>query len=305
MQFNRIALLFKYEDFISIYEKLPQFTYRQYRQNSINKGNILIVYELQHDIKSQAQLLWVANIKEYMKYTIKVKFDFVEVDEIKAMECSNIKYTLQKLQSYFNQIEIKYPKVIYPFYKDELYRNLCLYAKSLYYYRLLSIEMVMYTAYKMNYKLGNPYTHKELFKKVYGAYILIINSQEELKQKLTRQDLKLALKKGGVIRGQQMKQQHHYHLEQVQKLIKNREFIKPNGKVNVTAIANEIGLRRETISRILKNVSMLLFPFFFLWLQFQSLNIHSKKTVYHNVIAKVTLLKKYPLTIGFREVENC
>lgn len=259
MQFNKISIQFTSDDYTKVAYLLPTPTYRRTVTHSNNKYYLIITYELKHSITSSKQFKWLSNIKQSMKNQIKENFEFVEYVSSSNQENTNIKYTLQELQQYFKAINTTYPKIYLPSNKKEIYQRLCLYSSKLYYYKLFYLEMILYAAMKMNKILQEPYSYKELLSKSINAYEFIAKS--ELKQKLTKEELTMALKQGGNKRAMQKKKQKELNQSRVEELIKTEDFIKPNGKVNVSAIAEQLNLSRVTITTLLKNISLCLFPF--------------------------------------------
>jgi len=287
MQFNKITLEFLFEDYEQVAYSLPIPSHTSHLTYINHKGYIVITYELKHSITSLNQFKWVSNLKYYMKYHIKVPFKFIDtIDTIKIIDH---KYTLQELQEYFKPITITYPKIYLAQTKKDLYKHLCIHAKTLYYHDMLTLEMVIYSSIFMNNILQKPYSYKELLNKSKRAYNFIIDNKHNLKQKLKPTLLKNAHKLGGKKRGNQKKMEHQNNINQILELIKSGNFIKANNKPNITAIANELNLRRETVSRIYKKTLLCFLPFFFFSFIHLQNNILSSTSIYHNAIAKVTL----------------
>lgn len=98
----------------------------------------------------------------------------------------------------------------------------------------------------------------------YRAYNFILKNKNRFKQQLTPSKLKDAYKRGGKIRGNQMKIKMQENKRMTQKLINTGSFNKPNGKPNITAIAKELNLSRVTITKILKETLFSFIPLIFI-----------------------------------------
>lgn len=295
MQFNKISLQFLTDDYQTVAYSLPIPTYRRSVTKSNQQGYLVITYELKHVVTSLNQFKWLANIKQSMQQYIKVEFEFIEYMESSSQENSNIKYSFKELQEHFKSINTIYPKIYLPTNKKEIYQRLCIYAKALYYNKIFYIEMLMFAAIRMNNLLGKPLNYKEILNKSKRAYSLVEKTKDEVKQKLTQSELKTALKSGGTKRGEQKKMEQKKNQEQIFKLINSGEYFKPNGKPNITVIANQLNLKRETVSRIYSKSLLCVLSFFFF--SYLYLNSYVMKeigigSVYHNAIAKVTLFQE-------------
>lgn len=263
MQFNKISLQFLTAEYEKVAYSLPIPTYRRILTHTEHQGYVVITYELKHSITSQNQFKWLSNIKQSMQKHIKASFLYIEYQESINQENTNIKYSLIELQEHFDPVATSYPQIYLPSNKKEVYQRLCLYASKLYYYKVFYLEMVMFAALKMNEILKKPFSYKELLKKSIMAFKLVMNNPP--KQKLNKRELNQALVNGGKKRGQQMKQKQHQHQEQIQRLLNDHDYIKPNGKPNISLIASKLNLNRNTIMRILKKSLLCFFPLFFLY----------------------------------------
>ncbi len=106
----------------------------------------------------------------------------------------------------------------------------------------------------MNQKLQDTdkYQYKELYKKVEATYKYITTNKDgRFKQKLTPTQLKDAHKKGGKIRGKQKKLESIKPKSKIQKLSKDKNFLKSNNKANISKIAKELNLSRTTVTKYL------------------------------------------------------
>lgn len=260
MQFNKISLQFLTDNYSKIAYSLPIPTYRRIKTKSNHQGYVIVTYELTHSITSMNQFRWQANIKQSMKEHIKVEFLFAEYIETVNQENTSIKYTFKSLQEHFKPIKTIYPKIYLPSNKSDIYQRLCIYASKLFYHKMFHLEMVIYAAIKMNNILKKPCNYKELLNKSIRAYTLV--SKTETKQKLTPIELRAALKTGGQKRGVQKKMEQMENKKKIEELIKSNEYIKPNGKINITKVATDLELSRVTVTNIVNQTLLSFFPFF-------------------------------------------
>ena len=280
MQFNKISLQFLTDDYTKVAYSLPIPTYRKNITKTEHQGYVTITYELKHSITSINQFKWLANIKQSMKEHIKSTFEFVEYLESKNQEYTNEKYTFKSLQEHFKSIKTIYPKIYLPTNKKDVYQRLCIYASKLYDNRIFYIELIMFAAIKMNDLLGNPYNYKELINRSKRAYDFVNKSEPQ--KKLIGNELKAAFKIGGIKRGEQKKMEQKKNQEQIKKLIESGEYIKPNGKVNISAIAKELSLSRVTVTNLAKKTLFSFLPLFFISYLSLMNYINCNISVYHN-----------------------
>lgn len=299
MQLNKISLQFLFDDYERVAYSLPTPTQIRVISKYNHQGYVCITYELKHLIKSKKQLKWLANIKHSMKNEIRVDFDFVEYVETNQDKYK--KYSLEELSQFFKSINtIKYPKSPYVENKKAIYRSLCIHAKNLYYYKILSLEMVIYESMNMNDILNKPYTDRELLNLSYKAYEYITRNKENLKQRLSSNQLKRALKEGGEKRGKQMKDKKETHKRLILGTLKEECNIKKNGKPNIHLIAKKLNLSRPTVTKILKEILFSFLPFFFISYVYLYSYLIGYGYEYHNVIANFTLLTEQRFIGGYR-----
>jgi len=221
----------------------------------------------------------VSGIKLAMLNKVYVNFDFIdEVSISNNTHYSGTIYNLEELSNAFGKEKIKFPKFVQPQTKKELHRNLSWYAVKLYYNSILNIDGLKATALIMNARLDDKFSEREVFKIAFSVHAFINNPSNSFRQKLPRAELKKILsssgKKGGLLRGKQKTDEAKANKQKVIDLIQSNNYNKPNGKVNVTAIAHATKLHRTTVSSIINNLAL----FLVLLTTFNSFNYHS----YHN-----------------------
>jgi len=282
------------KDYIKVEGILPTPSYTQHLQ-SINEKSVLIIFEIDYDLKTPQQYQWLSDIKIIWKRNIIVNFEYV--NEFFVNEHTKINsaiYSLQELGRTFHSEFIAYPKPFYPPTVKELYKRLVWYANRLNKKDLLTIEILYATAKRMNSKLDKRYQDKELYKKSFQAYSYIKENPSDK----TKKEVQQIKKRNGVKRGMQITKEFQERVSKVEALIPLH--VKPNGKPNVTAISKKLGLSRVTITNIVKIISMTLFVVWF----------KSSLLIYENDIATkectilpsatFTLFPK-PLLKGFKQ----
>jgi len=278
--------------------KLPTPSYENILISSSGEKEIIIIYEIEHHLKTSIQYQWLSDIKIHFKRNLLIDFDFVTEFYINEYStCRGVKYSLDELSKVFKGEFIKYPNPMYPATKKELYQKLVWYATRLKDKELLTLEAIYAVSLKFNRAIGNEYQQKELYKKSYEAFIFV---QDRYKRK-TKQEVISIKKQNGVKRGQQRTQERQKLMEQIKKLIPYH--LKPNGKPNLSEIARELKVRRETVSRIFK---ILLVTSFIFWiktsLEYNSFSKQSERVANGYTIlrsAKVTLFRNAYLK-GFK-----
>ena len=98
----------------------------------------------------------------------------------------------------------------------------------------------------MNNKLSDKYQNKELHKKVLGAYMWVDEGKEGFSVGLDAKQLKESHSKGAIIKNLNQAQKTK---ERVQQFLKSGDFIKPNGKVNLSSLAKAMNMTRKTVAK--------------------------------------------------------
>ncbi len=135
---------------------------------------------------------------------------------------------------------------MYPQNKKELYQRLCWYGKRLIHQKVFTKEAITSAALLMNKKLEAKYSDKELHKKALGAYMFIDQNRENFKVKLDEKQLKEAHSKGGRIRKAKQIQKTK---EKIEQFLKSGDFLKANGKVNISLLARSLNMNRKTVAK--------------------------------------------------------
>ncbi len=123
-----------------------------------------------------------------------------------------------------------------------------LHGKKLRYERVFTQEAMIATALMMNKHLTDKMIDKDVHKKALAAYRFIKENKQHFKEKLSKKKLKEAHSKGAAMTNQMQTEKTK---ERIAALLKDEAFIKPNGKVNKTALANALNVHRKTLDRYL------------------------------------------------------
>ncbi len=240
------------DDYIKVKGLLPTPSYTDTLHSRTNQ-KIILIYQLEGYITSYSQYRWISNIKLGLKKYLFVPFEYVEEFYItNTTDTTSILYQIEELSKAFKAPLVTYPKIMYPVTKKELYRCLCWYGKRLIHQECFTKEIMISTALLMNSKLKDKYQDKELYKKALGAYMFIDENREQFNIRLDEVALKEAHSKGGIIRKTQRVQNTK---ERINQLLKDDKYYKPNGKVNISSLAKDIGLTRKTVAKYVAKYS--------------------------------------------------
>ena len=243
-----IGISFTEDDYRKIRGLLPAPTFQDMLV-SHDAAWVRYVYELDSFYGSSKEYKHLSDIKLGMK-----KFFFVPIGFIDFFyfndntQINGITYSLMELSNVFKCEYVSYPKIFYPATKKELYRYLILHGKKLRYERVFTKEAMIATALLMNKHLTDKMLDKEVHKKALAAYHFINENKQNFKEKLSKRKLKEAHSKGAAMTN---RMQTEKTKERIAELLKDEAFIKPNGKVNKTALANALNLHRKTLDRYL------------------------------------------------------
>ncbi len=207
---------------------------------------IILIYAIEGHIASHSQYRWISNIKLGLQKFLCVPFGFVEEFHITdTTEITSNIYTIDELSKAFKAPLITYPKIMYPSIKQELYRRLCWYGKRLIHQEVFTKEVMISTALLMNSKLKDKYSNKDLHKKVLGAYIFMEQNRDKFSVRLDKKQLEEAHSKGAITKNLNQAQKTK---EKIDQLLQSGDFIKPNGKVNLSLLAKSMNTTRQTIA---------------------------------------------------------
>lgn len=291
-----IGLSLAKEDFQKIKGILLLPSYKQ-ELSSMNGAVIInLVYEIEHDLKTAKQYQWLSDIKIKWKRNIIISYEYISEFFINEYtENTGAKYSLLELGNAFQDEFIEYPKPMYALNKKDLYQKLTWYATRLNEKGLLTLEILYAAAMRMNGKFEVKYQNKELYKKAYQAYTFISDNHEMKSKK----EVMLIRKQNGINRGKQKELERLDNFKRIKELIPLH--IKPNGATNVSSIARELGLRRETVSRALKLIASVLLV---VWLKSSLVSIQGLDGYTIIRSAKVTLFTS-SLFKGFKRCLQC
>ena len=234
------------DDYRKIKGLLPAPSYTDLLHSYSNQ-KIMLIYTIEGYITSHNQYRWISNIKLGLQNFLCVLFEFEDEFHIAdSTEITNSIYTIDELSKAFKAPLITYPKIMYPSTKQDFYRHLCWYGKRLIHQKCFTKEAMISAALLMNKKLDDKYQDKELHKKVLGAYMFIDENREKYSIKLDEVQLKEAHSKGAKIKNLNQAQKTK---ERVQQFLESGDFTKPNGKVNISLLAKEIGMNRKTVAK--------------------------------------------------------
>ncbi len=237
------------DDYQKVRGLLPTPSYTTSLQ-TYNNVKIILIYAIEGYITSHNQYRWISNIKLGLEKYLCVPFTYEEDYRITdETDMTVTLYTIDELSKAFKAPLITYPKIMYPATKKELYKRLCQYGKRLIHQKCFTKEAMTSTALLMNSKLKDKYSTKDLHKKALGAYVFINENREGFSVKLDDVQLKEAHSKGARTKNLNQAQKTK---ERVQQLLKSGDFIKPNGKVNLSSVAKSMNMTRKTVAKYLR-----------------------------------------------------
>jgi hypothetical protein len=238
------------DDYSKVEGLLPTPSYSDILHSRYNP-KIILIYVIEGYITSPSQYRWISNIKLGLEKYLCVPFEFENEFSITGTtEVTTAVYQIKELSKAFKAPLITYPKIMYPATKKELYRCLCWYGARLIHQKCFTKEAMTATASLMNSKLKDKYSDKDLHKKVLGAYMFIDENREGFNSRLDKVQLKQAHSKGAKTKNQN---QALKTKERIAKLLKSGDYIKPNGKVNLSSLAKTMNMTRKTIAKYIEH----------------------------------------------------
>ena len=192
-----------------------------------------VLYHFEYNPQSWREWQRVAAIKIQIAQRIP-NIEFVEYEPLGVIERV---YTITELGKHFPQF-IKFPKPLYPSGKDDFMRSLTLYCQKLYYEELLHIEAVIAMAIRFNELLDNPYSFREVLRKANAVYAL---DRSDWRQKLSKEELQAAHKKGAQITNEMKREKSNANKEKAMQLRKEG--------MTLQQIADEVGVALITVKK--------------------------------------------------------
>jgi len=230
--------------------KLPMPTYKKIITSREGKS-VTLIYQLDRQSTTIKQWQFISDVKIGIK-------NFIPCDVIFEYECylnsiieaNAVIYTLAELKEHFRAEKIRYPKIYYPATKKDLYRHLVWYGAKLYFKKIITREIMIATALKMNEALTDKLSYRELLKRADAAFKYVTeNRDKRFKQRLSADELKEAKSRGGKTRGKQVSKDSEELHKKIMEALKDSRFIKKSGKPYISKIADHLGISRKTIQR--------------------------------------------------------
>ena len=244
--FPFIGITISKSNYTKVKELLPPPSYIDTLQSRTSQ-TLTFIYVIDGYITSHNQYRWISNIKLGLQKFLFVSFKFEEEFRISdTTEITNNIYTIDELSKAFKATLITYPKIMYPETKQELYKRLCWYGIRLIHQKVFTKEAMTSAALLMNKKLDDKYQNTELHKKVLGSYMWLDENIDSFKVRLDEIQLKEAHSKGARIKNRNQAQKTK---DRIEALLKNGDFRKPNGKINISLLAKAMGMNRKTVAK--------------------------------------------------------
>jgi len=241
------------DDYAKVKGLLPTPSYSDVLHGQDSHKTILI-YEIDGHIKSPKQYKWLSDIKLGLKDFLFVLFEYVEEFFIHGdTVIHGGKYSLLQLHKAFKVEYRHYPSIYYPATKKSLYRHLVIHGKKLRHQQLFTMEAMTSTALMMNTVLKDKMQDRELHKKVKGAYKYILENKENFKEKLTSSELKDAHRRGADTTN---KKRTFASETKIFEALATGDYVKVDGTINKTLLANDLNMNRNTIAKYLKAIAI-------------------------------------------------
>jgi len=248
-----VGIVLTTENYAKVAGVIPTPSYRDKLQSYKGEKQI-IIYVIDGSIVSARQFKWLGDIKLSLGAFLMVEFE--ELEEFyftDTTEGAGTPYSLQELHKAFRAEYKRYPKIFYPADKKALYRHLVLHGKKLRHKRLFTLEAMTSAGLIMNGKLKDKLSIKELHKKVKGAFGFIMENKENFREGLSVEDLRKAHQRGAAATSHKRSQSTR---EKIIESLKSGDYVKSNGKINQTLLANDMNLHRNTIASHLKDMKV-------------------------------------------------
>jgi len=262
---------------------LPEATMMRYITSTKDGNFIELVYWFDTYLQSQKQIKWISNIKTKIKMYV-TDVEFVTYNKQFNYETiSGEPFSLQKFSELWNITtkdskdvivkRVKLPPLPYidtmvqgnidKIVVRELYRTLLIHSKNLYYYHSFNFEAVMsginealtILGLTLGYKLKN-----KLCQNVYDNFSKeLLSNPHKYQQKLLGKDKEIErtsrIKRLSESRANAGKESIESSKQKILEALKNPLTLKHDGTYNVSAIASIIGLHRNTISKLIKDLN--------------------------------------------------
>jgi hypothetical protein len=213
-----------------------------------------LLYMIDGFITSSKQYKWLSDIKLGLKEFLIVEYEDVEEFYISDdTEGTGVLYSLQELHNAFNIKYRDYPSIYYAPTKKRLYRHLVIHGKKLRHQQLFTMEAMTSAALMMNSILKDKLQTKDLHKKVKGAYKFILENQDNFRERLSVSELKDAHKRGAVV----THKKRSFNTEtKIFEALSTGNYVKRDGSINKTLLANDLDMNRKTIAKYLKSIAV-------------------------------------------------
>jgi len=234
------------QDYGKVQGILPTPTYL-FPASTYDQSRLILIYLIDGAITSSAQYYWLGSIQLGIEAYLPVWYERVEEFYIRdETQESGLIYTLGELSSLFNAPKIHYPKPFYPASCKELYQRLIWYAKRLIHQGIYTHAALTAAALQMNKPLRSPCTRKELHRKTAAAHLYTMEHRDTYPIRLSSNNLQRNRSQAAQ-RTAQTKRTHTQ--KRIDDLLRTHDYTKPNGTINKTKLANDLGINRRTLDK--------------------------------------------------------
>lgn len=233
---------------------LPSFTKTLSSQSGFK---IQVAYGLKYKPTKSNDWYFIADIQRSYQAIIEgVSFHDNLIIEGDGWVSTGTTYTLQELKV-FPTDERAYPVIIRWATNKKTFRSKAfIYAKRLKYEGLLSYASMMGAVTAINSKMVKTEQHKSRTLERLTNDILI--KSDEWVVKLSKEALTTLKSDLGIQRGKQLQEEKQDRVIQIKEVLDSGDFIKPNGQINKSKLADYLRVHRNTISSLLPLVMVMM-----------------------------------------------
>lgn len=211
---------------------------------------IQVAYELKYQTQKSGDWYFIADLQRSYQSIIKgiMLNDNIIIDG-EGWDSNGIAYTLQDLKI-FPTDERSYPVIMRWATTKKTFRSKAfIYAKRLKYEGLLSCASMMGAVTAMNSKMKKTEQHKT--RTLERLTNDILAQSDEWAVKLSKEALHYVRSDLGVHRGKQLKEEKQDRINQIKQAVNSGDFVKPNGEINKSKLADYLRIDRRTVFNLL------------------------------------------------------
>ena len=211
---------------------------------------IQVAYEFKYKPSNSSDWYFIADLQRSYQSIIKgIIFHDNTIIDGEGWESTGIAYTLTELKT-FPTDGRSYPVIMRWATTKKTFRSKAfIYAKRLKYEGLLSYASMMGALSAINSKMVK--SEQQKIRTLERLTNDILKQSDEWAVKLSKEALHCVRSALGVQRGKQLQEVKQVHINQIKKAVDSGDFMKPNGKINKSKLADYLGIFRHTVFNLL------------------------------------------------------